>query len=480
MNSSVYISSEKIEVMGYTKTGVNVSVKEYITYPLPEGTVINGKILDQAALCDCLSELRVKHPALMKSVTLTVDGSSILLKRLTVPRLKKNQYYQLVADEYNDSAEGSEELVCDYYPLFGHGEKSAGKAVLACACDKALIESYTSVFKSAGIKLGKIKIGVEAVLNYVNTSPDLRFSTVVLNIIDGFTMLSVIFEYGSIVFISRTRLYGEDNTDIVRNILDNLSGLIQFNKSENFSDITHSYYLGLNEEDLALMNVLNPHAVNLASLDITRGARGAGKLGREAHFVYLNALTDKNGTDLIRSYDKHIKLQRRRRPKVLWPFALLALALVVAAPAVYFSYLVWGVDDDIAELSAYLGDSAVIEKSLELDVITVRTSYYKDILDQLEAKRAQEAGAVSREVFDLITGTLSDRVGVSRIDYNEGTRVIQIQAKGITESDASEYIDALGRSSLVESINYTGYSYTSDGEYSFSISVTLAAKEVLS
>ena len=50
MKSSVYISSERIEVIGYGKSGKSVSVEEYATCQLPEGTMINGRIIDSGVL----------------------------------------------------------------------------------------------------------------------------------------------------------------------------------------------------------------------------------------------------------------------------------------------------------------------------------------------------------------------------------------------------------------------------------------------
>ncbi|MDR1670077.1 MAG: hypothetical protein LBR76_08970, partial [Oscillospiraceae bacterium] len=240
MESSVYISSEQIQVVGYSG-GV---IREFVTHPLPEGTMINGMITDQAFLIECLASMRGEHPELFKKPSLVVDGSAILVKRIPTPKLGKKQYRQLVRDDFSEAGENADDLACGFQTLPG------GRALLACAADKSVIDNYTSAFKSVGVNLRSIRVGTQAIMSYIATRPELQQKSFVLNMIDGVTMLSLIFENGVNVFISRTRLYGDTKEQLAQTIIDNLGGLIQFNRSQKFGEVTDSYYLGVSAADL--------------------------------------------------------------------------------------------------------------------------------------------------------------------------------------------------------------------------------------
>jgi len=57
LSISVYIASDRIEVIGYKKAGAKVVVEDYARAELAEGVMINGKITDAAELIDRLKEL---------------------------------------------------------------------------------------------------------------------------------------------------------------------------------------------------------------------------------------------------------------------------------------------------------------------------------------------------------------------------------------------------------------------------------------
>ena len=478
MKSSIYISSEKIEVIGYTKSGKNVSVNHYLSDPLPEGTMINGKITDPALLIDRLIALREEMPALCASPALIIDGNFIFSKKIPVPKLNKRQYLQLARDSFADAAIAPEELICDYHML---SSADSGLAIMAYASQKEEIESYLSVFRDAGIKLASIGIGVQAVLNYVKRSPVLQKESFVLNVIDGVTLLSMIFENGNNVFMSRTRLYSEDSKQLVHDMLENLSGLIQFNKSEKFSEITQSYYFGLDGKDLKLMQRINPHQeVNLYKLNIFSGAGGADKLPQDTHFVYLNTLLGDDSIDFMHSYELLKKLGKQGSPQKLTVLALAGLAAVLAVPVIYFSIRIAVVNARIRDISDYITNEATLDRSEELDRIIERTAYYNNIANQLKNKKAEEdtRASISNRALDLITQESGSKVEVIEFAFDEGTEILRVSCRSDTETKSAEYVEELKRSELIKAVHYTGYSYGNDGKFNFSIDVELTAEEV--
>jgi len=374
MKSSIYVSAEQIQAIGYTGKSVN----QLVTYPLPEGTIYNGTITDSAFLAECLASMKKENPALFKSgVSLVVDGSTILTRRIVTPKLSAKRYLQLVRDDFADSAESSDDLVCGYRKL-----DSAENAILACAVNKTQVDSYISTFGESGIKLDSIHMGVELILSFVKSRQELQSSTVVLNIIDGFTMLSLLFENGNNIFMSRSRLYGEEKEQVFQNVLENLNGLIQFTRSQKIGEITVSYYLGVAEADMRLLDAFNPHPdIRLGTL---RVIEGQGDIPPSAHFACLNMVYGGDSIDLIsrrKDLDKYVKA---KRPKKLWIPFLIIYVVVLAGIAGYLWWQNSILDSSINEIKNFLYAPATVEKQAELQALGRETNMYNSIATHVD------------------------------------------------------------------------------------------------
>ncbi|MCL2002832.1 MAG: hypothetical protein FWG72_02370 [Oscillospiraceae bacterium] len=469
MKSSIYISAEKIEVVGYAGR----SVKRYVTYPLPEGTMINGMITEASFLTECLAAMRTENPDLFKSPSLIVDGSAILSRRLVTPKLNHKRYLQLVRDDFADATTDSGQLVCGYYKL----KSQAEDAILACAVDKGLADAYIYAFRAAGIKLTSIRVGAEALVNLIDSSPALSKGSFVLTLLDGFTAVSMIFENGSNVFMSRARLYGETKEQIFQNILDNLNGLVNFNRSQKFSEITQCYYLGVNETDVSLIQALNPYAgIQMSLLNLF--GEGTGALPPESHFAYLNALMPAGCIDLIagrKQLDKHVK-SKKTRNKAL-PLLLLYL-LILALPIGYMWWQVYNLDEEIRAVSHQLNSAGNEVLQAELESLETETGVYNGINSQYRELESWDASLtrVSSDMLDLFIVGHRRLAEITQFDYDERSNSVRISARSPDSDSMLLYINNLSGSDMVASIGYQGFDTNSEGETVFNIEVTLAVR----
>lgn len=473
MKSSVYVSSERIEVIGYTITGGIAAVKGYITAPLAEGTMINGKIIDSTHLTEALASLRAKSPALFKEPSLIVDGSSILTLRASAPKLNARQLERFVRDGFSDTADNPEDLACAYQTL--RSLPGGGKSLFAVAADQAQVESYISSFRNAGIQLQSIRVGPQALMRYIANRPDFLMHTFVLNVIDGVMMLSMIVDNGVNVFMSRTRLYSENYEQLIQRVLENLSGLIQFNRSEKFNEITHSYYVGLNPEDLQFMREISPYPdITLDIPDLYQGVKGGETLSPTAHFAFLNTLLGKDSIDLIRSLKVLRQRKRRQRPKKLWIPALVSIVLLVASISGLLLYRAAQDTLDLAEIQLYLNDPARISELNELQTVMDETADINRVLTEFQDKELRDSAnaMMTNRVLDVITGTLPELVSITQLSFDDSQNTVSISGQSSTDTGTPQYVKALKQHAMIRDVTYTGYTSVGD-EYNFSLSIRL-------
>jgi len=473
MKASIHISTYMVEVLSYTKSGNQVTVRGYNTCPLPDECVINGVILDGNPIIEGLKALNNSQPQLLKDVSLVIDGSFVYTKRITVPgKLGKWMYNQVIRDEFADISSDAENLICDYYPLCMNTDGS--KQILACAVEKAHAETYLAILRSAGVEPATVRLGTQVILRYIGSLSELKNTPFVLNLVDDDILTSMIFQKGVSVFQSRTRLFGEDRATLVQGTLDGLSGIIQFNKSQNFDDIKYCFYLGLSASDMDLIKMNNTYQdISFNSLDIFKSVKGAEILPPNAHIAYLNALAPDSEPDLLHSMRMLEKIKKRNKPKnKLIPVLVVAAVVLMAVIAVLW-FLVSGVEREVQDLNDYMNSPKVLSEKAEIERLNSDTnaisSKHIEASEQINEDNAKPH--ISKQLIETIVRTGGGIASVVSYTFSDTEGTFRVNATAINEMSASSYVEQLRGNSLIEYVEYLGFSSDSAGAFSFSIEV---------
>ncbi|MCL2602961.1 MAG: hypothetical protein FWD90_00610 [Defluviitaleaceae bacterium] len=464
MKTSIYVSADQILAIGYS----GKTVAKVADHPLPEGTMFNGNIMDAPFLAECLTSMRKDHPDMFKGgVSLVVDGSSILTRRLTTPKLSHKHYLQRVRDDFVDSFSDTNELVAAY-------KKLSDGTILGCGVSSTQVDSYMSTFKSAGIKLTGIHVGTELLYTLVRSTAFLQKATIVLNLLDGNTMLSAVFVKGNNIMMQRTRLYGDEKEQIHTQIVESLSNLNQFVQSQKYDEITQSYYMGITNADMVLLQERDTHeGINLSKLVLYKGVI---ELPPDAHFACLNMQYGNTGINLIaarRALDKYI---RSKRTKKWWIPVLVVYAAVMIGVAGYLYLELRDVQAQIDEVEAFLFDPENVAAMDEINELISETNNIYRISQQFSDRIDWEETmppAVSRMVSQILHGH-GIEVNIASFEFNEVTGVVRISATSASNTIANDYIEALKAIGAARDVMYTGYGPGADG-FAFTIDVILNA-----
>jgi len=258
MNISVYLSSENIVVVSGKKNNDSVRVKSLTTVPLPEGTVINGMILNEELIRTNLMQLRSKRQISKKNVRLVIDRSSVLIKFIKVPNMKARNIMGFIQNSFSGTAKTYDELVYDYSVISTSKTKGEMNLILACAIEKSLVEDYNNLFLNAGIKLSSIDIALNSILKFQNHCKEFKNKTFMVLFVDGETVFSILFANGKYKFSNRIRLISKRGTpESTAEFADHISSVIQFNKAQKSNpDIEFVLIAGLSDNEKELCNEL--------------------------------------------------------------------------------------------------------------------------------------------------------------------------------------------------------------------------------
>jgi len=463
MKSSIYISTEQIQVVGY----LNGKVAMFVHHDLPEGVLYNGKIMDSILLTECLTSLKKDYPQMFKSgVALVVDGSTILTRNINTPTLSHKNYLQLVRDDFAGSFEDKNDFVCGYH-------KFQPGAILGCAVNKTFVDSYISTFKESGIKINAIHIGVETIINFVKSKDFLQKSTIIVNVLDGQTILSMVFVNGDNVFIQRTRLYGETRSEILENILDNLGNLLQFTQSQNHGAVTASYYFGLGDADVYQMNDIGRYEnVKFSALKVYAKEP---RLTSEVHFAALSFEFSKKSINLFTASAELDKYIKNKKPKKWWIPTLAIYILAFGGVAGWNLFNLNKINNEIYEINNFLTSPEVEESIVAINQIISEVSFFNYIQNQVNERAAWES-SMPAVVSSMINYILFDHgldVQVSSFTFTESLGIVRINAVTTSAQISNDYVDLLYDIGLASHVTYLGYSSAADGTFSFSVDITL-------
>ena len=457
----------------YTKRAKRVHVNAYYTHPLPEECILNGVILDNTPVIDGLNALKSAHPQSFRNVSLILDGSFVYTKKITLPgKLDRRMYDKVIRGEFSEVASDIENLICDHFALASNADGS--KEILACGVENSHVTEYLSIFETADIKLTAIDLGILALLNHISSEPKLQRTPFVLNVVDDVIMLSMIFQNGVSVFQSRTRLFGDDHTSLLQSTLTNLSGIIQFNRSQNFDDITHCFYLGLSHADIMLIAQGSEYPdIQFGLFDLYNNSINAERLPPDAHLAYLSACMPANAPDLLNSIKTLDKTKRQQRPKNKFIPIAACVFLIIAATLAFFAVRIFMIERDVHELENFLYDPDMVAERIELSTLLSDTERINELYISVAMEQYARANVpqISRDIIETVIRTGGNSITVTGFSFNSAIGELSVTAQSTTELYAAQYVASLTENPLIYSVHYIGYSTGAAGEFVFTIGV---------
>lgn len=247
--SVVYISNTDVQVVSAESKRNGLFIKNVFKFPLREGAMLNGVIIDEGALKKALTKVKEQG---INEVHLVVDSAKILAKTATIPSMNKKQALQFVKDELSViENNASTSMVYDYAYLDKDDKVAGASKILCVGVERKFIESYLDVFKEAGIEIKSIDYAVNSLISLVKKFTDFTNKTYVITQVDGQNTNSVLFINNEYVLTSRSRVFANKGTNEYNNEIGGLvSQLKQFASSTTHkTPISDIYFFGITEEE---------------------------------------------------------------------------------------------------------------------------------------------------------------------------------------------------------------------------------------
>lgn len=469
MEKVIYMNNDTLTVVhGKCKKSGQIKVKHKQQIALPEGTVLNGVILDKEIMKEKLKPLK---KALNKG-TLLLNSSYIVIKKLDMPELSDRQLLSVVKKEFT-LLEQNEPYIYD----FSRTDKKHETPIIACAAPSAFIKSYETLFQEIGITLKKIDIVPTSSLKWVKTQKVLQGKCCVLNIMEQNTMTSFLLQNGNYMFHNKTRLVQEAHTEgYSQELGTSLLSIIQFHTAQKLAyPIEASYYIGLDEEVVQSVEKYIPMLENRPSIASLKCN------GNEA-ILYPLAAMQKEEHEV--NFYKGIQTgQKPYWKEVRWirkAFYVAMLVGIMGTSALWVHQVNLGYKKDIEAIQSALVEPAHIEALQEVRALESYKSQLAVLLDTVEdrVQSLQASRLIDGKKINQIVNIKTDLVVLNTMNYNSEDRQFLLGgvAKGVHETE--RFVTRLKATGLFETVDYAGYSRSGESDYQFSITTYLKEVEV--
>lgn len=274
MDTSICIYNERIAAVRGRALASGARIRRFASVPLPEQTVINGVVTDEARFTEAFRQLEgeLGGPRITRAL-IALSTSQIYVRRAVVPNLPKRRLLQWAENAFSDMDSADDELLYDCAVLTRLG-RDRGSAALVLAAKKSLIASYDELFSSLDVRIDGIDSTHFALQKLTRLLKGTRERTSIVLAFDGNVLDSTLYGKGLYRFSTRTRLLAERGTaEGAREVERTVSSILQFNVSERGDAVTDVFFTGLlPAEDGLMRSVAAAFPVNAAALCDPEGA----------------------------------------------------------------------------------------------------------------------------------------------------------------------------------------------------------------
>lgn len=483
MSEVVFLSNTNIQIASGSTAGDGVRVSKLISFPLPEGAVLNGVVMDQDRLIEAIKLAWQANKLPKSEVILILNSPQLRANRVDAPILADKKTTEFIERETRDSEYGRFQNPITGWYVVGKDAKAKTQRVVYETAEIDFVNKYVNIFGKAGLKLKSIHNGVQLATEYFTKQATGK--TILYMILDGKSLVTIFFAEGKYYYDSTSRVFGQPGTpEFAKEIYASISSIRQFISAQHLTEtVKDILFCGLAYSHVNQLanDILNlDSTVDISMAQPPQGTTVGSDQSQFPFFVYpIAGLRRIDERMPILKNTKQVskkKTEKNFMAKLIVPFILILAAALIGYGVCLA--LKMQKESQLKELENYINNQTVKDQIAEYDAM------YDNM-----AEMGRIQGGVDILKNDLDSYPVPDSsinnaireaakkhdVSVDFNSYNASTGVFSITASSPEVEDINQFIADLMSIDFFESIDYTGYSLSSDGtRWQINVVCTLA------
>lgn len=487
MSTVIFLSNRDVKAVTGAVRGGRVTVSEAFSAQAPEGSIINGQVIDEEAFDDFLAGFWEENKLPKKDVVLVLGSSQAVTRILQVPKMSHRKLMEYLPREFASSEERNN-------PAFGYadlGREGTMVNLSATMIGRGDLEPHLRRFKHMGVRLRAMGTSTTASIMAMDQLSYLKGETCIVQLLDGMSLINILYVDGKYFQYNSSRIFGERGTPAFGiECARSISNLQQFLKTQQVEEVITSIYLGgeFRDEDVDICRESILQMDDSLKVDkLYEEENGSIRFRTEdnAPFDQYAALA---GGFLIPHRSCNLLYQYYRDPETLKQRQEL-IRFIAPAAAAFVLFAAIGISQAVIWFSRteqvnlqfdYLGNQEAIEAVAEYDRLTLdnaslssRISIVSRSLESLNSYPVFTSG-IKQAIAECAAGVASAEI----TEFEQVSGMISVDASSANPEGAYQFVDRLeSRSDLFSSVYYNGFQYDErSGRWKASVKCYLAGQ----
>ncbi len=210
------IGSTFIKLVQLKGTKGNYQLVKFGMVPLPAEVIVEGAVMDAGRVVDAIKELLAAQQVKTKEVVLSVSGSSVIIKRISVADMSEDELAESIKWEAEQYIPFSIDDVNVDFQKIGPGAQEGQADVLLVAVKKDKINDYINLVKEAGLEPVVLDVDAFALANMYELNYEAEGGVIALLNIGASVMNINILKDGMSIFTRDITVGGNRYTEALQ------------------------------------------------------------------------------------------------------------------------------------------------------------------------------------------------------------------------------------------------------------------------
>lgn len=483
MSVVVYLGNKQVQIIEGISKGKSVSVKRYYTLDAPEGSIINGIIMDTELFVEFLEDTWKAFKIPTKNVKLVIASTKFIGKKITLPKLNAKKTLEYINREYADTGK-EEEQIYSYIPI-SRGDNNMLN-VYAEGIIPEFIKEYINIFKQIGVSLSSIYSDEGSLITFCKNTAARLHENFVFIIADTMTFTTILWVNGAFYYYNSVRCFHDPGTeeyaeDIAR-ILNQLNQFMKANQVE--AELESIEIAGVNPEDkLLYARVIGELGLG-TEVNIFNFTTGGGAVINPDIQKYLHAVAGLYSSgksqdllpqaSIVKKNEAEVAKQQEIIRIILPSLIALVIAIIVVVSLAVVKH---GKVAELEKIDEYNNDPIVMMDVAQYDSLAVRNAFllaqYQAIEDVKKDILTYPCG--NTKVLDVFANCAEGLAEINCDAFNADAGTVSMTAKADNVENINQFIKKLMDCKEFCGVNYTGYRYSEDdGMWNINVTCTLS------
>ena len=464
MSVSIYLSNQVIQI-AVGQRAKNGSLKKVYTTYAPEGSIINGIIMDGESLGGYLKSYWEQNNLPKKDVFLVLNSNKIAGKNIEIPNMNPKKTLEFILREFADMQRGDDENTLAFIPV-GYNKETKLRHLYGESAPKEQLREFMDIFNSFGVKLKGIISGEGSVIGFVGQKLTKGCKTFVVQIANGNLVSNLLFVGGEFKYYSSVRCFNEVGTEgYFEDMARSLNQLWQFMQAQKInSPIERVFMAGISREDMAVYGQTIREQGTDAMCEMLDTGFGAGtplQMDASNAIFAVSGLFDQGIesnflTHFSMKAEKESKLDPRVKKYGL--VVIMALGIMLLAFLASFALRMTRQNrlDELTDYNETVAPQAMLYdmEAQRRDSLSAKYNSINSVVETIESYPV-----CNQKVVSILERTAQGYAEIEISSFDADSGKVSFSASSRNENDIYKYIDRLFEEDIFQDVEHTGYTY---------------------